>query len=226
MGESPRTPGEVGSPGDERPIVLAVGRLVEKKGFDVLLEAASILAARGVAFRCWIAGEGPERERLSAMIRGWNLEGAVELLGPVCQDRLAGDLYLRAHVLAQPSIVTPDGDQDGIPTVVLEAMTVGLPVVATTVSGIPEAIEDGETGLLVGPRDPRALADALARVLADDALAERLASKARRRIEERFNLRENAKRLVRAMRQAAHGAPEEPGSAPATGGAAAPASAS
>ena len=84
-------------------------------------------------------------------------------------------------------------------------MSVGLPVVATTVSGIPEAVVDGETGLLAQPRDPRALADALSRVLADDALAERLALGARRMIEERFSLRENAQHLVRLLRRPAHG---------------------
>ena len=91
---------------------------------------------------------------------------------------------------------------------ILEAMTIGLPVVATPVSGIPEAVEDGETGLLVPAGDPAALADALARVLTDDALAERLASRARRRIEERFSLRQNVKQLIHAMRQSS--APVEP----------------
>ena len=189
----------------EAPVILAVGRLVEKKGFDVLMEAASILESRGIRFRCWIAGEGPEQERLAGLVRDKNLEGLVELLGAIPQDRLAADLYTRAHVLAQPSIIASDGDQDGIPTVILEAMSVGLPVVATTVSGIPEAVVDGETGLLAQPRDPRALADALSRVLADDALAERLALGARRMIEERFSLRENARHLVRLLRRPAHG---------------------
>ncbi|TMQ60959.1 MAG: glycosyltransferase [Candidatus Eisenbacteria bacterium] len=188
----------------EIPLILAVGRLVEKKGFDVLLEAASILVVRGTRFRCWIAGEGPERERLAGLVREKNLEGWVEFLGATPQDRLAADLYSRAHVLAQPSIVASDGDQDGIPTVILEAMSVGLPVVATPVSGIPEAVVDGETGLIAQPGDPRALADALSRVLADDALAARLASGARGMIEKRFSLRENAQHLVRLLRRPAH----------------------
>ena len=188
----------------EAPVILAVGRLVEKKGFDILIEAASILKSRGIRFRCWIAGEGSERERLAGLVRDEKLEGRVELLGPVAQDRLAADLYSRAHVLAQPSIIASDGDQDGIPTVILEAMSVGLPVVATPVSGIPEAVVDGETGLLAQPGEPRALADALSRVLADDTLAERLALGARRLIEERFSLRKNAQHLVRLLRPPAH----------------------
>ena len=188
-------------PDREDPVILGVGRLVEKKGFDVLLRAAAILTARGVSFRCWIAGDGPERERLVGMIRTLRLEGAVQLLGPIRQDRLAAEFYVGAHVLAQPSVVAGDGDQDGIPSVILEAMTVGLPVVTTAVSGIPEAVEDGETGLLVPPGNPAALADALTRILADDALVERLASGARRRIEERFSLRQNVQQLIRAMRQ-------------------------
>ena len=192
----------------ESPVILGVGRLVEKKGFDVLLSAVAILKSRGVSFRCWIVGEGPERGRLAGMIRTLKLEITAELLGPIGQDRLAAEFYVGAHVLAQPSVVARDGDQDGIPSVILEAMTIGLPVVATPVSGIPEAVEDGETGLLVPAGDPAALADALARVLTDDALAERLASRARRRIEERFSLRQNVKQLIHAMRQSS--APVEP----------------
>lgn len=188
----------------ETPVVLAVGRLVEKKGFDVLVEAASILVSRGIEFRCWIAGEGPERERLTVLVHDKNLEGRIEFLGPMPQDRVAADLYSRAHVLAQPSIIASDGDQDGIPTVILEAMSVGLPVVATPVSGIPEVVVDGETGLLAPAGDPSALADALSRVLADDALAARLASGARCLIEARFSLRENARHLVRLLRRSAH----------------------
>ena len=107
-------------------------------------------------------------------------------------------------MLAQPSIIALDGDQDGIPTVILEAMSVGLPVVATPVSGIPEAVVDGETGLLAPAGDPSALAGALSRVLADDALAARLTSGARRLIEERFSLQENARDLVRLLRRSAH----------------------
>ena len=189
----------------EPPLVLAVGRLVEKKGFAVLLEAVSILADRGIRCRCWIAGEGPERERLSSLIRRSHLKGVARLLGAVRQDRLAADLYTRAHALAQPCIVARDGDQDGIPTVILEAMAIGLPVVATPVSGITEAVRDGESGLLVPPGDPRLLADALARVLADDSLAARFAHNARRVIEERFSLRENARGLLRRLRKSAHG---------------------
>jgi len=198
-----RRPGGRPALASETPLVLAVGRLVEKKGFDVLVEAISILAARGIPLRCWIAGEGPERERLGGLVLERNLESRVEFLGATPQDRLAADLYRRAHVLAQPSIVASDGDQDGIPTVILEAMSVGLPVVATPVSGIPEAVVDGETGLLAPAGNAVALADALSLVLADDALAARLALGARRLIEERFSLRENAQHFVRLLRRPA-----------------------
>jgi|GEM_PF-20448 len=188
---------------EEAPLILAVGRLVEKKGFHVLLDSLGILRSRGHRFRCLIAGEGPERDRLLAMIEQRGLEPVARILGPVTQDRLVSELYPKAHVLAQPSVVAADGDQDGIPTVILEAMATGVPVVATPVSGIEEAVVHLETGLIVPPGDAPALADALLRVLADDALAARLATGARRLIEERFSLRENATHLRRRLMEVA-----------------------
>jgi glycosyltransferase involved in cell wall biosynthesis len=186
------------------PWILAVGRLVEKKGFHVLIEACQRLRDRGCAFRCVIAGEGPERQRLVDHVHATDLEDVVTFLGPVPQDRLASELYARAHVLAQPCIVDRDGDQDGIPTVILEAMATGLPVVTTPVSGIGEAVVDGASGLVVPSGDPERLADALERVLVDDALAARLGRGARRRIEIRFDLRRNASVLVHLMTTSAH----------------------
>jgi glycosyltransferase involved in cell wall biosynthesis len=189
------------------PIVLAVGRLVEKKGFHDLIEAAARLCEAGVAFRCRIAGEGPERARLEESIRRLGLEERVTLLGPVAHDRLLAEHYLEAHVLVQPCVVASDGDQDGIPMVILEAMAVGLPVVATPVSGIGEAVVHGKTGLLVPPGEPWALADALARVLRDDSLAASLAGEARGLVERRFDLRRNVRLLAHLFRSSAHRTP-------------------
>jgi glycosyltransferase involved in cell wall biosynthesis len=188
------------------PLVLAVGRLVEKKGFDVLLDGCAILARRGTSFRCAIAGEGPERARLERRIEALGLGDIVRLEGGVRQDVLKRDHYARAHTLVQPSVVAMDGDMDGIPTVVLEAMSVGLPVVSTPVSGIGEAIDDGESGLLVRPGDPVALADAIERVIEDDVLAARLTAAARRRIEERFDLHGNVKAIANLFAHSARGA--------------------
>jgi glycosyltransferase involved in cell wall biosynthesis len=193
-----------GSPG-ARPLIIAVGRLVPKKGFPVLVEACSILATQMHDFTCVIAGDGPEKEHLRALVRRYGLKDRVLLPGSIPQDRLVTEFLTRASLLVQPSVVAADGDQDGIPTVILEALASGLPVVATAVSGIGEAVSDGETGLLVHPGDPTALAAAMRAVLADPSLAARLATGGRRLAETRFNLKNNAKVLIHLMDHAAHG---------------------
>lgn len=197
--------GSNGASRDSRPLLLAVGRLVEKKGFHVLIEACGLLRDRGVQFRCAIAGDGPERRRLRDRIRTAHLDRHVELLGPVPQDRLTAELYSQASALVQPCVVGEDGDQDGIPMVILEAMAVGLPVITTPISGIGEAVEDGETGLLVNPGDASSLADAMERILSDPWLAGRLAATSRRRIERLFDLERNARLLLHLMTSSARG---------------------
>lgn len=176
-------------PRDGPPLVLAVGRFVEKKGFDQLVEACARLAARGVEFRCRIVGEsGPALEGVRERIARHGLAQHVQLDGPMTQDALRG-LYARARVFALPCQVMDDGDRDGFPNVLAESMAMGVPVVTTAISGIPELIDDGRHGLLVPPRDAGALADALARVLGDDALHARLAAGGRQQICERFDSR-------------------------------------
>lgn len=194
-------------PRSPRPVVLAVGRLIEKKGFHILVEAVARLRDRGVLLRCLIAGEGPERSRLEAQIARLRLSGYVKLLGPLPLDRLRRCYYARARVLAQPCVVAADGDRDGIPTVLLEAMALGVPVISTRVSGIPEAIEDGVTGYLTEPGDAGALADRIALILADVALADRLARAGRLRVEEEFDLRKNTGALRKLFLRSVAGWP-------------------
>jgi glycosyltransferase involved in cell wall biosynthesis len=174
---------------DRVPLILAVGRLVEKKGFDQLIAACALLRKRGVEFGCTIVGEdGSAGPGLRAQIAKLGLDGVVHLRGAVTQDLLR-ELYRSAHVFALPCQIMEDGDRDGFPNVLAEAMAMGVPVVSTAISGIPEMIDDGVHGLLVEPRDPRALADALGRVLTDGALHMQLASAGRARICERFDSR-------------------------------------
>ncbi len=189
------------------PLLLAVGRLVPKKGFDVLIESCARLRTQGVRFRCVIAGEGPERSRLERLIAERGLETTVSLPGSIPQDQLVGRYYREATVLVQPSVVDADGDQDGIPTVILEALAVGLPVVATDVSGIREAVLPERTGLLVTAGDAEALTNATRRILTEDDLAARLARRGRQLFEHRFNLQNNAKVLIHLMRVSARGEP-------------------
>lgn len=179
---------------DTEPLVLAVGRLVEKKGLPELLRACSVLRRRGCAFRCLILGEGPQRPLLEARVRELGLQATVSLPGALSQEELLG-FYRRATVFALPCRVLPNGDRDGIPNVLLEAMAVGVPVVATAVSGIPELIEDRDNGLLLKDTDGDQLADALERLLTDAALRRRLAAGGRATVEQRFD----AGRAVRAL---------------------------
>ena len=178
----------------EEPLVLAVGRLVEKKGFDTLLEACSLLRDRGVGFRCEIAGKGPLQGQLASRISEKGLNDRVWLVGPLPHGALLGKLRAAA-LLAAPCVVGKDGNRDGLPTVILEAMACGVPVVASSVTGIPEAVEHGLCGRLVPPGDPRSLADALADLLADAPLRARMGRAGRERAEALFDLKRNVATL-------------------------------
>jgi colanic acid/amylovoran biosynthesis glycosyltransferase len=185
------TPSELTVPGR----ILAVGRLVEKKGFAVLVAACAILRARGVAFDCQIVGDGPLQGALTAQIAEAGLAGHVQLMGPMPQEHLAG-LLGTAAVATLPCIVTADGDRDGLPTVLLEAMAKALPVVTTTVTGGPEIVVHGETGFLCEPGDAAGLADALRAVLADPFRAKAMGAFGRLRAERLFDLTTNAATLA------------------------------
>jgi glycosyltransferase involved in cell wall biosynthesis len=190
-----------GVPRARPPLALAVGRLIEKKGFADLVRACALLAANGTDFRCAIVGKGPLEPSLRELIRSLGVERRVELAGPVPRERLL-ELYPRAAVFAAPCVVAGDGNRDGLPTVLVEAMACGVPVVATPVTGIPELVEDEVTGLLVPEHDAEALAAALARILQDAQLAKRLATAARARIESGFDLTRNVASLRALFEQA------------------------
>jgi len=177
------------------PQILAVGRFVEKKGFDQLIEACALLKRAGVSFGCRIVGEsGSASEDIRRRIERHGLADRVALQGAITQDELR-TLYAQARVFALPCQVMDDGDRDGFPNVLAESMAMGVPVVSTCISGIPEMIDDGVHGLLVEPRDPQGLAEALRRVLEDDALHERLARDGRARICDRFDSRRTTVQL-------------------------------
>ena len=177
--------------GEREPgLIVAVGRLVEKKGFDDLLLACAIMKQAGRDFRCVIIGDGEQREPLEAQRTALGLQDRVEMLGPRPRDEVV-TMVSKATVMAAPCVVGEDGNRDGLPTVLLEAMALGTPCVSTPVTGIPEVVRDGETGLLVPEREPQALADALGRVLDDRELAHAFARNARRLIERSFDLHQN-----------------------------------
>ena len=171
--------------------VCAVGRLVVKKGFADLIRATRILVDDGVPVRVDIAGEGDEYQALSEQIRSLGLTGHVRLLGPMTQQEVR-TLLARSDVFAAPCVEAPDGNLDGLPTVVLESMACGTPVVATAVSGLPEVVRDGETGVLLPPGVPEELARALRDIASGATDTRRLAREARRLIEQQFDSRHQA----------------------------------
>ena len=176
--------------------ILAVGRLVEKKGFHILIEALRLMREAGQGARCRIVGGGEMQAELAEQIAASGLDDLVRLAGPMPQDEIIAAMR-GAALLACPCIVGADGNRDGMPTVLLEAMALGCPVVATPVTGIPELVRHGENGLLAAEGDPRDLAGQMARLLSDAPLRAALSHAGRARIEADFDLRANAGRLGR-----------------------------
>ena len=176
-------------------IILSVGRLVEKKGTDVLLEALARLP-RALHWRLVHAGGGPLGDKLQRRARALGIAGRIEWRGARTQTELLAD-YRAADLFALASRVARDGDRDGLPNVLAEAQSQGLACVATRVSGIPELIDDGSTGVLVAPEAPEELARALAALIADPARRRVLGEAGRRRVLENFGLEANIARLAR-----------------------------
>jgi len=182
------------------PLLLGVGRLVEKKGFAHLLAAADLLRARGLEFRLAIAGDGPLRRALEQQAADLSLP--VRFLGPLPHDQVKRAMA-GAYAVVLPAIVAADGDRDVLPTVLLEAQALAKPVVATRLTGIPEIVDDGATGLLV-PEDsaelPAALAGALQQLLRDPEFSHRLGTAGRERMAARFALASSVTALAACMR--------------------------
>jgi glycosyltransferase involved in cell wall biosynthesis len=173
------------------PHVLAVGRLVPKKGFEVLVDAVRLLKERGVAFHCTLVGEGDLREALAARMAEQGVQDCMTLTGAMPQPDIIR-LLRQAAVMVAPCVISADGDRDGLPTVLLEAMALGTPVISTQVAGIPELVVDGETGLCIPPQDPALLAQAIESLLADAQRRSRFSHQARALIERDYDIDRNA----------------------------------
>jgi len=186
----------------ERHTILAVGRLVDKKGFPYLLHAIKVLREKGRSFQCLIVGEGEERENLAAQINASGLQDLVRLPGARTQEQVLNMMRL-ATLFVLPCVVADSGNRDGLPNALVEALAVGLPVISTTLSGIPELIEHGTNGLLVPPGDSVSLAAAIEQLLMNPDLRERLASNGLKTVTESFDLQKTSKmlqsRLARSM---------------------------
>lgn len=183
--------------------ILAVGRLDPIKGFDTLVAALALLRERGVDAYCRLVGSGPLESALREQARRQGVAERIEFAGAQPQD-VVRRWMREATLFALPSQVAEDGNRDGIPVALMEAMASGCTPVSTRVSGIPELIEDGVGGVLVDPGNVDALADALQRLLGDAALRRHLAVGARERVEHEFDARVEAARLRGHMQEVLH----------------------
>lgn len=181
------------------PDVVAVGSLVPRKGHDVLVRALGRLAATRPGLSALVVGDGPERARLEALAA--EIAAPVRFVGALPEDE-AWALAASARVAALACVTADDGDEDGIPVALVEAMAAGTPVVSTPVGGIAELLEDGEAGLLVPARDPVALAAAIERLLDDEPLRARLADRGRAAVAARHDVRSCAGDLAAAFDRA------------------------
>ena len=172
-----------------------MGQLTEKKGFPILIGACRLLRDQGYDFRCEIIGEGPRRQELEALIADLDLKGTVALRGalPNAQVMIR---YTQATLFALACVLAGNADRDGIPNVLLEAMIHQVPVISTRLSGIPEVVEDGVTGLLVDSGDQQALAQAMASLLDDPQQRQRLARAGRQFVKDHFDIQKNIGQLI------------------------------
>ena len=175
----------------EIPLIISIGRLIEKKGFADLIAACGQLPRD---FRCEIIGEGPLEESLRSQIRELGLENRVRLIGPATQQEIAARLA-EANVFALPCLIARDGDMDNLPTVIMEAMAAGLPVVSTSIAGIPEMVQPDFNGELVPPGDARQLAKAIDSFLSNRNRAREFGNRGRELAARKFSLAENVRQL-------------------------------
>src|SRR5499427_7621209 len=177
------------------PRIVSVGRLVALKGFDDLIDACAELARREIDFVCDIIGDGPLRETLQAKIEQLDLSSRVNLLGSLSQGAVLEKLQA-ADIFALASTADAQGATDVFPTVILEAMASGHPVVSTHLAGIPELVVDGQTGMLAPPGDSTELARALEQLLRDSELRLRFQQAGRARIEQHFRIEQTVAPLI------------------------------
>lgn len=169
------------------PIILAVGQLVKRKGFDYLVKACEKLKANKNEFQCWIVGDGPERQRLEQIVKQGDMRQDVLLLGRKPQE-LVKTYLQQASVFALPSIITDEGGREGIPVALMEAMAMQIPVVSTHTAGIPELIEHEKEGILVEQKNTHQLVSALEFFLKNSEARLKMGQQGRRKVEQHFNI--------------------------------------
>jgi glycosyltransferase involved in cell wall biosynthesis len=195
---------------DQCPVIVSVGRFCEKKGLSYLIQACALLKQQNRRFRCRIIGYGELRDQFSALIVELGVSDRVSLEGPFTQDQVRAT-YIEAAAFVLPCVVTDSGDRDGIPNVLLEAMSMGLPVISTGVSGIGELIRHTGNGLLVRERDADAIAESIGLLLDYPNVASRLAESGRETVLRHFEMRQSARAVAAAFTQCRFNSKESAG---------------
>ncbi len=178
-------------------LILTVGRLVAKKGFNILLDACKLLKDRGVSFRCQIVGEGDEQENLQKQRDNLDLSNEVIFSGPKNLEEVR-ELMQSASIFCLPCVIAADNNVDALPTVLLETLASGLPAISTVVSGIPEIIDNEVNGILVDPENAESLSRAMERLLKSKELQNKFSHEGRKKALERFDLHKNVATLLSA----------------------------
>jgi glycosyltransferase involved in cell wall biosynthesis len=176
------------------PLIISIGRLIPKKGFANLIRACGLLAERGKLFQCEILGEGPLESELRAQIDQLNLQNRVTLSGVKPQRQIRQRLA-EATMFVLPSVIDAQGGMDNLPTVIMEAMAAGLPIVSTKIGGIPEMVRANETGFLVEPADAAAMAGAIEKLINDRVSAQKVGHAGYERAQELFSIEKNVRAL-------------------------------
>lgn len=181
-------------PENRKPVIISVGRLVEKKGFEDLISACEILSRKKIDYKCLIVGEGELEDKLHQMVDNLGLQNTVELAGPMPQNKIK-KLIQSAAMFAAPCVIGEDGNRDGLPTVLLESMALGTPCISTDVTGIPEVVVHGKTGLLAEQNNPDSLAKAIVKLLHNKDLGIQISIRARKLIEDNFDIDKNTVKI-------------------------------
>ncbi|MCX6968183.1 MAG: glycosyltransferase family 4 protein [Verrucomicrobia bacterium] len=189
------------NPAPGRPCLLSVGRCIEKKGFRDLIDACALLRDRGLDFECAIVGGGPLEESLRGRVAELHLQKIVTLAGPQPQEEVRRRLS-NAHGFVLACATEPDGGMDNFPTVIIEAMAAGLPVVSTRLAAVPEMVEHGVSGLLVAEKQPESLADAMEIILRDPVKARQFGLCGKAAVTERFVVQVTAGELKNLLENA------------------------
>lgn len=178
--------------------IISVGRFVEKKGFTYLLDACYQLLEKGIKLNCTFVGNGPLWEEIDERVKALKLENHVQLPGAMPQKKLQ-EKFRRSDLFVLPAVKASNGDLDGIPVVLMEAMALGIPVISTSVSGIPELINHKESGLLVKEKDVAELAEAIQIFTKFSDTNIQYAKAARQKIEQEFNIKKSASLMAKLI---------------------------